>query len=235
MRKKLIAFQFYFCSLLFIGSSSLYAQSDILPAVTISTNVDLLSRYIWRGQDYGHAPSIQPGISATWKDFTFGAWGAYTITGSGGQETDFYLEKTIGHFTFSMLDYWSFDDISSMDFFNYNRETTQHLPEAQVLFSGGEKLPFNLLGSYLFAVGDPSQSIYLELQYLYSTPAVELQFFAGYQAKGEYYASKPAFVNVGCTAIRTIEVTDNMSIPLSLSLIVNPSKKSTYLVAGITF
>lgn len=235
MRRKSIALQFYFCLILFSGSSSVFAQSDTIPAVTISTNVDLLSRYIWRGQDYGHAPSIQPGISATWKDFTLGAWGAYTITGSGGQETDFYLEKTIGHFTFSMLDYWSFDDTTSLDFFNYNRETTQHLLEAQVLFSGGEKLPFNLLASYLFPVGDPSQSIYLELQYLYSTAAVDMQFFAGYQAKGEYYASKPAFVNVGCTAIRTMKVTESWSIPLSLSLIVNPSGKSTYLVAGITF
>jgi hypothetical protein len=59
--------------------------------------------------------------------------------------------------------------------------------------------------------------------------------FAGFQPMGEYYAAKAAFVNLGCTAIRTIAVTDRWSLPLSLSLIANPDRKSLYLVAGITF
>jgi|GEM_PF-230299 len=234
MGRKLLAIQFYFCSLFFIGSSVGFAQSDTVPAISISANVDLMSRYIWRGQDYGHSPSIQPCLSATWKDFTLGTWGVYSITGAGSQETDFYLEKSIGHFTFSVSDYWSFDDSTKADFFNYHRESTTHLLEAQVLLSGGKKLPFNLLGSYLFYGADPSKSIYLELQYLHSYGSTDMQVFAGFQAKGEYYGQNAKFVNLGCTVIKSIEVTDRWILPLSLSLIINPSNESAYLVAGIT-
>lgn len=233
MREKIVAFHFVLL-LGFIGGPTLFAQTDSLPAISTSASVDLMSRYIWRGQEYGQAPSIQPAMSATWKDFTIGAWGAYKLTGAGMQETDFYLSKTVGHLTFAIWDYWNFCDTTSTDFFNYNQQTTSHLFEFQALFSGGEKLPFNLLGSYLFYGADTSKSIYFELQYLYSAGSTELQFFSGFQVKGEYYGQNATFVNLGCTMIKTIDVTDRWSLPVSLSFIVNPSQKSAYLVAGIT-
>jgi len=235
MKTKLVTLQALVMLLLLSGTSSLFAQSDTLPQFSASANVDLVSRYIWRGQEYGHAPSIQPGLSATWKDFTLGAWGAYKFTGAGVQETDFYLSKNVGPLTFAIWDYWSFCDTSYMDFFNYSPKTTSHLLEAQMLLSGGEKLPFNLLVSYFFFGADTSKSIYLELQYLHSSGPLDLLFFAGFQPKGEYYGTNATFVNVGCTAIKTVEVTDRWSLPVSLSLIANPSAESIYLVAGISF
>ena len=235
MKRKLISLQSFFVSFLFIGCPTLFAQSDSLPAISTSANVDLMSRYIWRGQEYGHAPSIQPGLDATWKDLTLGVWGAYKLTGAGMQETDFYLSKTIGPFTIAIWDYWSFCDTASMDFFNYNHKTTSHILEAQLLLSGGEILPFNLLAGYFFYGADTSKSIYLELQYLYSSGPTDMLLFAGFQPTGVYYGPKTAFVNIGCTIIKTLEVTDRWSLPVSLSFIVNPSVKSAYLVAGITF
>lgn len=234
MRLKFLVLQIFAALLLSFDSSSLFAQSDSLKAVTTSANVDIMSRYIWRGQDYGHAPSIQPGLSATWQDFTLGAWGAYTFTGAGNQETDLYLSKSIGPLTFAVWDYWSFCDTTTMDFFNYKQRTTSHLLEAQVLLSGGENLPFNLLGSYFFYGADASKSMYIELQYQHSSGATDMLFFAGFQPKGDYYGPKRSFVNIGCTVIKTIPVTDRWSLPLSLSLISNPSIGSLYLVAGIT-
>lgn len=233
MKRRFILLQLLIGPLLFINGYSLFAQTDSVPAFSISSNVDLMSRYIWRGQDYGHDPSVQPGLSATWKDFTLGAWGAYTFNGVGTQETDLYLSKEIDHLSFALWDYWSMGD-STINLFNYNQKTTEHVLEAQILLSGGQELPFNLLGSYLFYGADASKSVYLELQYLHSTPSADLQLFAGYQAKGEYYGSRPAFVNLGCTVIKSIEVTDRWSLPLHLSFIVNPSANRVYLVAGIT-
>jgi hypothetical protein len=234
MEKKIIVILFL-CFSVLSYESSLLAQSDSLPAISTSANVDFFSRYIWRGQEYGHAPSIQPGLSATWEEFTLGGWGAYKFTGTGTQETDFYLSKTLSHFTFSIWDYWSFSDTSSMDFFNYNHKTTAHILETMVMISGGENLPFNLLGSYFFYGADTSRSIYLELQYLYSSGLTDLQVFAGFQPKGTYYGSAVGFVNLGCTIIKKIEVTGKWSLPLSLSLIINPNCKTAYIVAGITF
>lgn len=234
MKIKLVSLQMRAMLLFLSCTSALNAQSDSLPEFSTSANVDLMSRYIWRGQEYGHAPSIQPGLSATYKDFTLGAWGAYKFTGAGMQETDLYLSKAIGPLTFAIWDYWSFCDTTSLDFFNYKPNTTAHLFEAQMLLSGGEKLPFNLLVSYFFYGADTTNSIYLELQYQYIAGPFDMLFFAGFQPKGEYYGTKATFVNLGCTAIKTVEITDRWSLPVSLSLIANPSFKSVYIVAGIS-
>jgi len=234
MRKKNIALQFFVLFLLFIGSPSLFAQTDTIPKISTAVSVDLVSHYIWRGQDLGHIPGIQPGISAKWKDFTLGYWGAYRIAGSGVHETDIYFEKTIGPVTFSIWDYWNYSDSASNNYFDYNKNTTSHLLEAQVLLSGGEKLPFNLLGSYNFYGADPSNSLYFELQYVHSFGSFDTQAFAGFQAKGEYYAPKAAFVNVGCSVAKSIRITKKWAVPLSLSLIGNPETRKAYLVAGVT-
>ncbi len=221
---------------LFAGTYNVLAQSDSISDFSWSANVDLMSRYIWRGQPYGTGPSIQPGLSGTWKNLTIGAWGAYELVSSGTQEqeTDFYISQAAGPFTFAVWDYWSYSESEPTDFFNYSKNTTSHLLEAQIQVSGNEKFPFSLLGSYLFYGADPSKSIYLELQYAKSIRDMDLLLFAGYQAKGNYYAEQAAFVNLGCTITKPIALTKRYSLPLILSLIVNPDRQSVQLVAGIS-
>lgn len=133
-----------------VSSTSVFAQKDSIASISLSANADLVSRYIWRGQDLGHTFSIQPGLSVAWKDFTLGAWSAYRFKGEGVDEMDIYLSKTIGPVTLSVWDYWSYSKAYPSNYLDYNRETTSHLLEGQVLLSGGEKLPINLLASYFF-------------------------------------------------------------------------------------
>ena len=234
MKKIILTFQFLILLLLLIKSPSLFAQSDSIPKISANAQIDLVSHYIWRGLDNGQTPGVQPGLTVTWKDFTVGYWGAYRLGGSGDHETDFYVEKAIGSLTFSIWDYWSHSDSISNNYFDYNKNTTSHLLEAQILFSGGEKLPFNLLGSYFFYGADPTKSMYFELQYLHSFGSIDTQTFAGFQAKGDFYAPEAAFVNLGCTASKSFKITENWSIPFNLSFIVNPDSKKVFLVAGIT-
>jgi len=217
-----------------VSSTSVFAQKDSIASISLSANADLVSRYIWRGQDYGHTPSVQPGLSATWKDFTIGAWGAYRLAGEGDDEFDLYASKTIGPVSLSVWDYWSYSKTYPSNFLNYNRETTSHLLEGQILLSGGDKLPFNLLGSYFFYGSDPSKSIYLELQYVQPIKNAELVFIAGYQPKGSFYAQKAVFVNVGLTLTQPLSITDSYSLDLLLSLIANPDNKSVYFTVGIS-
>jgi hypothetical protein len=223
----------FFVLILFLSDSHSYAQTDSIRKIIISGNVDLVSRYIWRGQEYGQSPAIQPGLSAGWKGFTIGAWGSYKFAGAGNQETDLYVSRDLGPFSLSIWDYWSFCDTSSMDVFNYNEKSTSHALEAQLLLNGSEKIPFNLLASCFFYGSDSTRSVYVELQYNHTCGPIEMLFFAGIQPKGEYYGKNATFVNLGCTAIKTIRVTDGWSIPLSVSCILNPSNKSFYIVAGV--
>jgi hypothetical protein len=210
------------------------AQSDSTSSFSFSANIDLMSRYIWRGQEYGQSPSIQPGLSLTWKGFTLGGWGAYKVTGPGEQETDFYLSKTIQFFTVAVWDYWVFCDTAKTNYFDYKPHSTGHLLELQLVFSGNKKIPFNFMGSYFFYGADTTRSIYLELQYFHSFGPVDFLAFTGFQAKGTYYAPVPAFVNLGITASNTIVLTKNWSLPISLSAIMNPYRKTVYLLAGIS-
>ncbi len=76
--------------------------------------------------------------------------------------------------------------------------------------------------------------MYLELQYLHSFDSVDTQAFAGFQPKGEFYAPKAAFVNVGATATKSFKITEKWSVPVSVSFITNPDSKKVYFVAGVT-
>ena len=229
---KLLIFPVFVAILFNSLSLKISAQSDST-GFTLDGGVDLMSRYIWRGQEYGHAPSIQPALSASWKGFTLGTWGAYKFNGAGEQETDLYFSKEIGPLSLAVWDYFTFSDTSDFDYFNYSESGTSHIFEAQALISGGEKIPFNLLAGYFFYGADSSKSLYFELQYLPKFLQADLQFFAGVQAKGDFYASQAAFVNLGCSWTKSIPVSNHFSLPLSISFIINPDRKSTYLVAGI--
>lgn len=235
MKIKFIVLPVFPAFLLCFCSTSLMAQTDTLPAISTSVNVDIVSRYVWRGQDLGRSPNIQPGLSASWKDFTVGAWGTYNLTGLGNQETDLYVSKKVGFVTVAVWDYWTFDDAALKDYFDYNDKTTTHLLEAQISLSGGETLPLTFMAAYFFHGADPSRSLYFELQYLHRSKFTDLAFFAGYQARGAFYASGNGFVNLGCTAKKVMSVNKRWSLPLSLSLIANPALKSAWLVAAVSF
>ena len=234
MKKKLVAFQCLVFILLFVKSLVLFAHSDSVPAISTSAGIDLVSHYVWRSQDNEHTPGLQPELSVTWKEFTLGFWGAYRIVGPGDHEIDFYLEKSIGSATFSICDYWNYSDSTTNNYFNYSKQITAHSFEAQVLLSGAEKLPFNLLAGYFFYGYDLSKSIYIKLQYLHSFRAFNTQTFAGFQPKGEFFAPIAAVVNLGCTITKSTELTKCWSLPMSISCILNPNSEHVYLVAGIT-
>ncbi|MFA5848600.1 MAG: hypothetical protein WC833_01860 [Bacteroidales bacterium] len=234
MQAKITVKAFVLLLFLTICSSSMSAQEDSSKSVTFSASADIFSQYIWRGQDYGHVPSLQPGVSASWKNFTLGAWGAFRIAGPGDDELDFYISKEIGPVTFAVWDYWSFSKTNPSTFVNYNRESTSHLLEGQILLSGGDKLPFNLLGSYFFYGSDPSKSIYLELQFVQPLKRAELMIFTGFQPKGTFYAEKAGFVNIGATFRQPMLVSDKCNLDLLLSLIANPQAKTIFFTIGVS-
>src|SRR6056297_1976031 len=64
---------------------------------SVSVNADLVSRYVWRGVDYGNSPAIQPGIEYANGNFAFGTWGSYsTSSNTGGLEADLYTSYSFG-------------------------------------------------------------------------------------------------------------------------------------------
>ncbi len=217
----------------------------------ISLSCDLMSRYVWRGLDFGSAPSIQPGIEYSKNGFTAGAWGAYTFT-PGGQETDFYIGYTYNDIlSFTVTDYFFPDELSDYNYFDFDSNTTGHLIETTLSYNGTEKLPLsitlaaNVWGADALKInddgteGDIQYSSYAEVAYSFSN----LDVFMGANLtsvdtdRGEvgFYGDDFGIINLGISSEKEIKITDDFSLPLSIALITNPQAEKIYFVAGFSF
>jgi hypothetical protein len=218
-----------------LGSSAISAQEE--SDSPISIGADLVSRYVWRGLDYGASPSIQPYVEAGFGGFTVGAWGAYTTSLSsanllGIQEMDLYATYTFADLiTVGVTDYFFPQEIDyNYNYFDYGSDTTGHVFEGMVSFNGLEDLPLTFMIGYNF-LNDSDNSIYMELGYSFSI----FDVFIG-AGNGVYLTGDGSFsiVNLGLGASKEIKITDNFSLPVSASLITNPEAKQIHLVFGIS-
>ena len=67
---------------------------------------DIVSSYIWRGQDLGSA-AIQPTLGVGYKGLSLSAWGSYGIADPADtKEFDLALTYTLGGFNIGITDYW---------------------------------------------------------------------------------------------------------------------------------
>ena len=169
--------------------------------------VDLMSRYTWRGFDFGASPSIQPGLAYTKGGLEIGVWGAYATCVNGYQETDIYVSYTFLNemLSFGFTDYY-FPDITALDqnYFEWGDDKTGHCLELNFSFNGLENLPLSLsVNTFIYGADkvfkdsvlnttsgvyeyntENNMSTYIELGYSCEIEDVTLDLFAGYQVNG---------------------------------------------------
>jgi len=211
------------------SNTSLKAQEE--SESPISIGADLMSRYVWRGLDYGASPSIQPYFEAAFGGFAIGAWGAYTTNLPGVQEMDLYLNYTIKDVvTVGVIDYFFPNEIFGADYYEFRKDSSNHVIEGFASFNGLENLPLTAtFGVNLY--NDSENSMYFELGYSFSI----LDVFIG-MGNGVYTTNTEfAVVNLGISASKEIPITEKYGIPISASLITNPNAKQIHLVFGISF
>ncbi len=143
------------------------------PAATgamFTFGTDLVSRYIWRGADYGNSPALQPTVAFTAGGFKAGFWGSYglgqhtrrvndTVTENMGHyaESDLFLSYSWKGLTLTLTDYFfpnSLDPNSSNKYFNYANATTGHTFEAGLSWTGPASFPLQLSANTLFYGAD---------------------------------------------------------------------------------
>jgi len=196
----------------------------------ISIGVDLMSRYVWRGTDYGSSPSIQPSIEFATGGFALGFWGAYTTNLPGVQELDLYASYTIQEMvTIGLTDYFFPDEIFGYDYFETRRDSSGHVLEGFASFNGTENLPLTFLMGVNF-YNDSHNSVYFEVGYGFSIFDVFLGMGNGIYTTDNNFN----LVNIGITASKTIQLTEKFGLPLSTSFIMNPEAKAVHLVFGIS-
>jgi hypothetical protein len=203
--------------------------------LSFSWGTDLKKGYFWRGLDMEHNGSIQPYLSASWKNFTLGTWSAFRISGDGSDEVDLYLSKAIGPLTVTLFDYWSYSRDYPSKYFDLASRTTSHLLECEVILSGEDIIPLNFLASWFFYGSDPTKSLYFELQFVHSVFKGEATLYAGYQARGSYYATKSGFVNTGLSITYPLTSYKNHNLDFYIDLMGNPSEKKLLFNFGLCF
>ncbi len=218
----------------FLTTEAAFAQVDVGAA--------LMSRYVWRGVDYGDSPSLQPALTFTAGGFSIGTWGAYSLAGTDDgvfSEHDLWMSYDIetesASFSFIVTDYHY--PVARLKYFDYAGDGEgAHTIEIAGAISGPESFPISLFAAYNVH-NDPDNSLYIELGYFFTLGDVELSLFAG-GSTGQsawYGTTKGALINTGLTVTKSLVITDTFSLPLSASFIVNPDLEHSYLVFGIEF
>ncbi|MEX2346768.1 MAG: hypothetical protein WD604_14190 [Balneolaceae bacterium] len=217
-------------TILLLTAGSLFLATDAWSQVGLSAEV--MSRYVWRGADFGNSPSIQPDINYTSGNFELGTWAAFATNGNpAGTEVDFYSSYTFvtegGDFQISLTDY-TFPQAPSGNYF----QSSSHFLEAGAGYSGTETFPVNIFTG-VFLTNDDDYSVYTQIGYEVN----DVELFLGFTpAESALYGTTSAgVINTGIAVGKDLPVTDLFSLNLSGAVIANPYSDDLYFLFGIGF
>lgn len=218
--------------------------------VEASVGADVVSSYIWRGQNLGSA-AVQPGVSVSWKGLSLGAWGSYGFADKDDtKEFDLTLSYTVGGFTVGVTDYYFDQDDdyykargkAAPRYFMYEAHKTAHVFEAFVGYDFGS-VAFNWYTNIGGADGvdedgDRAYSSYFELSAPFKLGGLDWKASVGAVPwETDFYSKVSGFAvtNITLGASKEIQITDKFSLPLSGSVTFNPCQEKAYLTAAISF
>ena len=214
--------------------------------VEASAGADLVSGYIWRGQDLGGV-SIQPTLSVSYKGFSLSAWGTASIEKEDTKEIDLTLGYTTGGFSISVTDYW-FN--GGPGYFHYGSHNTNHTFEAQIGYDFGP-LALNWYTNFAGTDGvnnggNRAYSSYISATVPFTLAGLEwtAEIGATPWATDFYNYSEAPVCNgsngftvcdISMGAAKEIKITDSFSVPAFAKVTVNPRTEGAYFVFGLSF
>ena len=195
-----------------------------------SAGVDLVSNYIWRGSKFGTGPAMQPSIEFSSGGFAAGAWGSYSFNENEAAEADLYASYSFtlseqASLTFTFTDYYFPGEQSENKYFNGEA----HNFEPMVGLTVGN---LSLTGAYMTNKSGKMDISDTYVEAGYSAGKVDLTVGAGngaYTTDGDF-----DLCNIGVSTSKEIKITDSFSIPVTGSVILNPSSEQLYVVVGIS-
>ncbi|MBP5800313.1 MAG: hypothetical protein J6W43_10465 [Prevotella sp.] len=220
-----------------VAGATTYAQDKIETTVA----ADVVSSYIWRGQDCGNV-SLQPTLGIGYKGFSLSAWGSVGLSDpSDTKEFDLTASYSVGGFNIGITDYWFNAGLDPDNrYFMYNAHSTNHIFEGNIGYDFG----FASLQWYTNFAGNDgvnkdgkrAYSSYVELAVPFSLAGVDWTATAGAVpfATSFYNTTGFAVTNASLKATKDIKVTDSFSIPIFGQIVGNPCSQKAYLVFGFT-
>ena len=208
-------------ALLFMMAITLPAGLMAQDKVEASVGADLVSKYIWRGQDLGGV-SVQPSVSLAYKGLSLTAWGSVGFDGDDDKEIDLTLAYETGNFSISVTDYW------------YPEYSGSHTFEAQVGYDFG----FLGVNWYTnFAGDDTENASYFSLTAPFSLIGLDWEAEAGATPWGtDYYGTdKFSVCDLSLGASKDIKITQSYSTSIFVKATFNPTSEKFYMTVGLSF
>ncbi|MBQ9672919.1 MAG: hypothetical protein IJV34_08730 [Prevotella sp.] len=207
----------------------------------VSLGADVVSSYIWRGQDLGNV-SIQPTLGVAYKGLSLSAWGSVGLTdATDTKELDLTLSYTLGGLNIGITDYWFNAGLDPQNrYFKYDAHGTNHLFEATVGYDFGiasVQWYTNFAGNDgTRKNGKRAYSSYFEVNVPFKLSAIEWTATAGAVpfATTSYGTTGFAVTNLALKATKDIKVTDTFAVPVFAQVVANPCSQKAYLVLGLT-
>lgn len=203
-----------------------------------SGSVELTTKYLWRGQEYGETPTFFPTLNYSIGGFSVYATGAYTFDNSW-READLGLSYTWKGLTLGLVDYYYPTVVGENDnYFNFKNGETGHLLEGCISYEF-EKIPISIMVSTFFYGADKNldgkqaYSSYAELGYHYDfkDESVISVALGASMNRSLYNNFETGFsiVNIAAKYQRDIYSNNKISIPASVQFVVNPQKQKNYI------
>ena len=221
-----------------------------------SLQVDLVSRYMWRGQQLSGA-ALQPGAELSWKGAYVGVWGSMPFDNSESDEIDL----SIGYrapfgLNIGVTDYWNSGIAYKDIYMAYSKQRTAHQFEGNIGYSckyGSLQAYTCFLGNDYKLDGKQAFSTYIELGIPFSLGGVDftamagiVPFKSGYSMRWSdeyalYYYDALNYDTEGfaCT-IAALRAEKELSLgfaklPIFVEVHTNPYLQTANIMAGISF
>lgn len=206
--------------------------------VEVNVGADVVSGYIWRGQDLGNA-GIQPTLSVGYRGFSLTAWGSVGFSKEDTKEFDLTLGYARDGFSVSVTDYW-FNN--GPGYFHYGAGNTAHVFEAQIGYDFGflaANWYTNFAGNDgVNRSGHRAYASYLNLTAPFTLGGLEWAVSVGATpwANTFYNGGAGGFelTDIGIGASKEIRLTDRYALPVFARAIWNPATEGAYFVFGIS-
>ena len=186
---------------------------------------DFVSRYVWRGLDFGNGPAVQPTVEVAFGNFALGAWGSYTLNSSPYLEADLYASYSFD-FGLSLIltDYYfpaaEFGAVTDNSYFDMDAHTFE--------IGLSQAISDFYISAYYFL--NASDDVYFEAGYSFKY----FDVFAGAGTQSYTSDGNFMFTNFGISTSKELKITDSFSLPLSGALIVNPDLQQFNIVFGFS-
>jgi len=228
------------------------AGNSFAQDLSVSAGADIVSRYIWRGFNVNDAVNIQPALTLSAAGFSIGFWGSYSLDNNSGdntfgQEVDTWLGYTYSFENGMSIGaivtdyYFANAGIKWGNFNNYDdpHGAGAHTIESGLFLKGPESFPLSLSG-FMNVYNDAGSNTYLQIDYPTTVAEIPLNFFVGASAGSEenpgYYGTETFnVINVGVKATKSLKITEDYALPVSIAFLINPRTEISYLVFGLTF